>query len=385
MTAYDCSKAASELREQISSSRRRIGFFLGAGSSMSAGLQGIVELTDSVEKMLEKGQRARFLQIKESLSGSPNVEDILNKVRLYRELLSNSSKKEQDGLSSGDAKDLDLEICKAITGLVNVDPPSGLDCQLRFARWIYALHSEREDPVEVFTTNYDLLIERSFEEAGVPYFDGFVGSVQPFFSASSVEAEKSVQTGSPYPPVLWTRLWKLHGSVGWHLIKVPDGSARVVRRNDIVGPTEQLMIFPSRDKYSESRKLPFLTFQDHLRKFLSRGEVVLLISGYSFSDEHLNEIILEGLRGNSRLAITALMYCDYLSSDKAAQYAKEHPNFTICWPDKVMVGGVLFDWSYTATPAGGGREKFFWNENKSRWMLGDFGSLSFYLESFTRT
>jgi hypothetical protein len=385
MAAYECSKAASELREQISSGKRRIGFFLGAGASMAAGLQGIVQLTDSVEKELGKGSRERFVEVRKSLSGSPNVEDILNRVRLYRELLSNSAKSEQDGLSASDAKSLDVDICKAITGLVNVNPPSGLDSQLRFARWIYALHGEREDPVEVFTTNYDLLIENAFEEVGVPYFDGFVGSVQPFFSPSSVEAEKSVQTGSPYPPVLWTRLWKLHGSVAWHLIKAADGSMRVIRRNDVAGPTEQLMIFPSRDKYSESRKLPFLSFQDRLRKFLAHGEVVLLISGYSFSDEHLNEIILEGLRTNSRLAITALVYDDHSSSDKASQFAKGHTNFTVCWPNKMMVGGNLFDWNYTASPAGAGREKFFWNAAKSRWMLGDFNNLSFYLESFTRT
>lgn len=384
MAAYECSRAASELREQISSSKRRIGFFLGAGTSMAAGLQGIVQLTESVEKILEKGRKERFLQIRKSLSGSPTVEDILNRVRLYRELLSNSAKTEYDGLSATDAKDLDLEICKAIVSFVNIDPPSGLDSQIRFARWIYALHSERDDPVEVFTTNYDLLVEKAFEHVGVPYFDGFVGTVQPFFSPPSVEAEKSVQTGSPYPPVLWTRLWKLHGSVAWHLIKAADGSLRVIRRNDIAAPTEQLMIFPSRDKYSESRKLPFLSFQDRFRKFLTRGEVVLLISGYSFSDEHLNEIILEGLRTNNRLAITALIYDNHSSSDKAFQFAKQHPNFTVCWPNKIMVGGDVFDWSYTPSPAGAGREKFFWNQTKSLWMLGDFNSLSFYLESFTR-
>ena len=31
--------------------------------------------------------------------------------------------------------------------------------------------------VRVFTTNYDLLIERALDEAGIPYFDGFVGTV----------------------------------------------------------------------------------------------------------------------------------------------------------------------------------------------------------------
>ena len=108
MPTYDCSKAAAELREQISSSKRRIGFFLGAGTSMAAGLPGIGQLTGSVEKVLEKPQQELFVRIKKSLAGTPNVEDVLNRVRLYRELLSNSANSEHDGLRSNQAKDLDL-------------------------------------------------------------------------------------------------------------------------------------------------------------------------------------------------------------------------------------------------------------------------------------
>lgn len=384
MADYECSKAASELRQQISSSKRRIGFFLGAGTSMTAGLPGIAQLTDSVESKLEKSQKENFERIKKSLSGAPNVEDVLNRVRLYREFLSNSSKGDYDGLTQDTARALDLEICRAITKLVNVDPPSGMDSHYRLARWIYALHGERDDPAEIFTTNYDLLIERSLEEIGVPFFDGFVGAVHPFFAASSVEAEKALQMGSAYPPILWTRLWKLHGSVAWHLIKAADGTLRVVRRSDVNAPAEQLMIFPSRDKYSESRKLPFLTFQDHLRKFLAKGEVVFVIAGYSFSDEHLNEIILDGLRVNSRLAITPLIYTDYVPTDRLLQLAREHHNLTVCWPNKVIVGGVLSDWSYTPPPIATGIEKLFWDSTQSRWLLGDFEKLTLYLGSFTR-
>jgi len=169
MTAYECSKAASELREQISSSKRRIGFFLGAGTSMTAGLPGIAQLTDSVESALEKSQKDDFQRTKRGLSGSPNVEDVLNRVRLYRELLSHSSKREHDGLTEDAAKTLDLAICRTITRRVTVDPPAGVESHHRLARWIYALHGEREDPVEIFTTNYDLLIERALEQIGVPF------------------------------------------------------------------------------------------------------------------------------------------------------------------------------------------------------------------------
>lgn len=384
MATYEASKAASELREQISSSKRRIGFFLGAGTSMSAGLPGIKDLTSSVEGILNDDAKKHFLRIKESIANSPNVEDVLNRIRIYRELLANSSTKRQDELTEDDAKGLDLAVCQAITRLVGINPPAGIDSHLRFAKWIYALHADREYPVEIFTTNYDLILEKALEAVGVPFFDGFVGAVQPFFSAVSVEADKSASAMSAYPPTTWTRLWKLHGSVAWHLIKAADGASRVIRVDGIIEAGEQLMVFPSRDKYLESRKLPFVSFHDHLRRFLTHGEVVLVICGYSFSDQHLTEIIFDGLRANSRLAVTALVYEKYETTQQLGAYAKEHPNFTICWPDKVIIGGVLADWTYSVSPAGPEKDDLFWDSPASQYKLGRFKELSAYLDSFTR-
>jgi hypothetical protein len=39
----------------------------------------------------------------------------------------------------------------------------------------------RDFSKEIFTTNYDLVIEKSLEAIRAPYFDGFVGSYEPFF------------------------------------------------------------------------------------------------------------------------------------------------------------------------------------------------------------
>jgi hypothetical protein len=38
-------------------------------------------------------------------------------------------------------------------------------------------------------TNYDLLLEVAFEAVGVPFFDGFVGVVSPFFVPECVDAQ----------------------------------------------------------------------------------------------------------------------------------------------------------------------------------------------------
>ncbi len=108
------------------------------------------------------------------------------------------------------------------------------------------------------------------------------------------------------------------------------------------------MIFPSREKYADSRRLPFLTYQDRLRKFLSSGEVMLVIAGYSFCDAHLNEIIFQGLRSNSRVAATALVFGTCVDANTGTQlvcpdhvlaHGETFRSLTIYGPDKACIGG----------------------------------------------
>lgn len=41
------------------------------------------------------------------------------------------------------------------------------------------------------------------EEVGVPFFDGFVGAVEPFFVSEAVEAdEDSTKDMASYPPIV---------------------------------------------------------------------------------------------------------------------------------------------------------------------------------------
>src|SRR5262249_8021672 len=137
----------------------------------------------------------------------------------------------------------------------------------------------------------------------------------PFFRAVTIDADFG---GLPIPSVPrdWVRLWKLHGSIGWVVVQDDlTGSERIVRRGDFhPDENDELMVFPSRQKYAESRRLPFIAYQDRLRRLLSSGEALLITCGYSFADEHINEIIFQSLRSNPRLAVTVLCF-DPLSSE----------------------------------------------------------------------
>lgn len=383
---HNPSRVAHELREHLASDKRKLGFFMGAGTSMAVGLPGIEKLTELVEKELpSEAIKEHFKKIKEEVaSGSNNVEIVLNRIRLIRELLEDKKENVHNGISGKDVQTLDLEVCRAIHKAVDTLAVGDMKPHITFSQWLHSSYARRNSPVEIFTTNYDLILEEAMEENSVPYFDGFIGTVHPFFSPESVEADNVKNHQEFKPPSSWTRLWKLHGSVNWFL--KPDatgGKKKVVRGSGkIESSGKELMIFPSREKYLESRKLPFITFQDRLRKFLSNGEAVLFIVGYSFLDEHLNEIIFQALRSNSRLAVNALIFGEkdgdnFKVPDNLAQMGIDYRNLSIYGPDKAVIGGVVGEWENETS--GPNVDSYWANDTLT---LAEFKSFSLYLERF---
>lgn len=393
MQPHDPLRAAFEIREQLASEKRRLAFFLGAGTSIAVGLPGINDLTTRVKGLLPAAEQVRFQSILESLPSSSNVEHALDRIRIYRELIGENEENEIGGIKGAmAARKLDSSVCQAISKCVGVDPPRGLEPHLILSQWLRALHSSREFPVEIFTTNYDLLLEQALEKSGVPFFDGFVGSVAPFFVPECVEADQGKVDESLYPPRSWTRLWKLHGSINWHLKGGSEAvRSRITRLSDRASnPGEELAIFPSRDKYAESRKLPFLSLQDRLRKFLSRGECLLIVQGYSFSDEHLNNLIFQGLRSNPRSAAMAFVYGEIKNNQRSnlvlperiLSYGNEFRNLSLFGPDKVCIGGLNASWGEPSRKRKDTEVWSFWDETENRFTLGDFNQFSKFLETY---
>ena len=287
------------------------------------------------------------------------------------------------GLRGNESAELDRAICQAIFKEVSVDPPRGLLPHLRFAGWVRSV--SREHPIEVFTTNYDLLIERGLEAAETPHFDGFVGTVEPYFSSISVEAEPARATEAVYPPRSWVRVWKLHGSIGWRVQTDSATKATRIIRTPRQAPQagDDLMIFPTREKYSDSRKLPFVAYHDRLRRLLSSGETLLVVAGYSFGDEHLNEIVFEGLRNNTRLAVVVVLYEPLAKAERLLSRAPGLRNLLIYGPDSACLGGVSGKWSTSLkTPPESMGSWPFWAESDKRFILGDFSALTNFLELF---
>ena len=80
----------------------------------------------------------------------------------------------------------------------------------------------------------------------------------------------------------------MHGSVTWRKETI-GGRVRVVR-----GSPDQSgeMILPSFQKYDESRQQPYASFTDRLSRFLETDDALLVVCGFGFGDQHINNLIL---------------------------------------------------------------------------------------------
>jgi hypothetical protein len=235
------------------------------------------------------------------------------------------------GMTKKDLTDLDDKICELIAAEMRKSLPEYRSSYNRFASWIGGVH--RDSPAEIFTPNYDLLFEQALEQHPLPHFDGFVGSREPWFDLASIEHDAI--------PTRWTRLWKLHGSINWERIdETVKGNkiTRVVRvtREAAAG---KVMIFPSHLKYDQSRRMPYLAMLDRLRAFFHGNDAPrLVVCGYSFLDDHLNEVLLDGLRGNRNAQCFALMYSGLDKHPRVVDYAERQSNLTVLAWDGAVVG-----------------------------------------------
>lgn len=334
-------RQAVMLQQALSPDKMRVAFFLGAGCPTSIRVDrggkneplipNIIGLTDKIRVSMAAStdHKAHFDSILKQLGDSAadkTVEHVLTRIRGLLEVVGTDTFK---GMTDDHLRKLDKAICTEINKVMRERLPTKTTPYHQLAAWINSI--PRAHPVEVFTSNYDLLMEQAFEECGVPYFDGFSGSDRTFFDVPSMEQVSL--------PPRWARLWKVHGSINWWRTK--DGD--IQRREQGEADASQ-MIHPSHLKYDESRKMPYLAMQDRLRAFLARGQAVLVTCGYSFLDGHINQAILDGLGGNPSAVCFGLVYGDKATAATAIAKIGHRGNLRLLGADGGILGTVDRDW-----------------------------------------
>ena len=365
--------------KKILSYAKNIGFFFGAGTSCSFGLPNITTLTSEVADTLSDSLKADFEKVRKGLvhltgRTTINIEDILNHVRQIRDITYEKADSEYDGITGSVAKELDSEICKRIFHVImEKENKADITDIQKFFAWYDT--SYRDYVKEVFTTNYDMLFEKAMEANYIPYFDGFVGSFEPFFWSESVDrfVPCSDLTGS------WIRLWKIHGSLNWEAENdVSNEKTKILRSGRVNDPKNELLIYPSKEKYSLSRKLPFVAYFDRLRSYLLRGEQLFVFSGYSFCDQHINETVFYCLRQNARLFSVVLCFSDE-QVEYMQDFGKAYLNLCVLGPQKAIINGKLCKWVFDNSDGEDSKSNYYWDEASNVFLLGDYKKLIEFL------
>jgi hypothetical protein len=372
------------LQQCLSSDKKPLGFLLGAGCPMAVKpdgsplIAGIAGMTDAVlTKLRQDKECAPLIKIVDGHffqdgHENVNVEDILSHVRALRVVAGKDGVRD---LKAADLDKLDSRVCKIIQELSNKALPNIATPYHHLALW--ADSTRRERPIEVFTTNYDLLMEQAFEDCRVPYFDGFAGARKPFFDIRAMEEDEL--------PSRWARLWKLHGSINWY-----QDSTKGVLRGASDESDLKRVIHPSHLKYEESRRMPYLAMIDRFRTFLKQPSSALVVCGYSFRDDHINEVIVQGLQATQTAIAFALLHGEIDTYTKAIRLASERSNLTLLARDGGIVSGRQTKWNDKDpdSEASNDREWLTWvpvdpNNEKSRhcarFHLGDFSNFGKFL------
>lgn len=356
---------ATELASKLSARTRHVCVLLGAGASRSAGLPDLGGLQDAVRSSsrLNESQREQVTE----LFKTRNLEEVLSYLRRLAAILG-------DGQSLGDfdgdsAKELQAAITSAIIPALD-HKDADLEPFRSFANWVSGAYYRL--PVEVFTINYDLLLETGFEELAVPYFDGFVGTIGGQFRPELVDTIDQTEHGHVLPAI-FVRLWKLHGSVNWE--EVTNGThRRIVRRGVPAMSGAAAAIYPSDEKYDKSRRVPFVVLMDRFRRALAVPETVTLVAGYSFGDQHLNEMLFDAARAHSRSETVVFCFNDI--SSVVGDVAAFTRNISVFGKTEAIIGGQQVRWSRTENLPG------VWEGDS--FQLADFKHLARFLATKAR-
>ena len=160
--------------------------------------------------------------------------------------------------------------------------------------------------LQLFTTNYDRLLEAGADVAGLRLVDRFVGALSPVFRTSRIDVDLHYDPpgirGEPRYLEGVARFTKLHGSVDWldhdgaiRRVGLPFGATDTRPYLAVPGVDQidvtRMMIYPNAAKDRETASYPYVELFRDFAVSLCRPNSTLVCYGYGFGDEHINRVI----------------------------------------------------------------------------------------------
>jgi len=238
-----------------------------------------------------------------------NLELLLSMLYRWRAALpSEGGRLRIDGISAVDLRAEVIEECLHRTTstladlceLPTEDGRGAFDAYRTFLRKVLTrpLNLKRAN---IFTLNYDTLVEQAADAEGVVLVDGFVGTLRRTFRPECYDQDlyfpAETTEGRVHRLDRVLHLYKLHGSITWaseepswedpYGVRAYD---RTLNRNG-----KPVLIYPTCAKGGEVLGLPYSELLRHFASAVVRPQSVLFVLGYGFGDEHVNAILHQAL------------------------------------------------------------------------------------------
>lgn len=347
-------KAEEKLQEMLKEMRVRFGtllktdnvsFLMGAGSSIKAGGISLatipkpleLSLIDKAENKEEKEQipswtllfyrivsvitregyafdnRRKLLKeaYEETNAISINLEDFMSHLHMWFAgiedfgesvtlELPDSSKLE---IKKDQLQDLIRHMTQALATLLDL-PNGGAKGPLQYHRKFIKKVLTRPlnlRRANLYTLNYDTLIEQAADAEGAVLVDGFIGSLRRVFRPESYDLDfyfpAQTTEGRVHRFDRALHLYKLHGSINWHRCEQswenPYGLYATFF--DPNSSESDVLIYPSPLKYGQALGLPYSELFRRFGNSIAQPQSVLFTIGYGFGDEHVNALIRQAL------------------------------------------------------------------------------------------
>lgn len=156
----------------------------------------------------------------------------------------------------------------------------------------------------LFTTNYDMAFDYALDNLGVHYINGFMGVHNRCFRPEVYDYDiyypgQSV-SGKVHRAEKVLRYYKMHGSLSWVATESTPLNVYGIKEITMDGTFEpntdnQIMIYPCVSKKTFTLDLPYSELFRQFAQAITQPQSVLFCIGYSFFDEHINDIIYQAL------------------------------------------------------------------------------------------
>lgn len=308
------SKTMSDILEKHKNVYKKVKEFINAKDLdyLTKGLQSCKKwLTDDESKKVDdllKEIKSRNGTIAKFLNGQPNEYKDLIEKHIYKSFSDIESLLNwlQSGLSfqpnNKNLKEvirtLKSEFLKTIPALDDdkYKDNETINTYNKFYQSVFKYRTELSNKINIVTTNYDLFNEYSLESNRIVYSTGFENNLYRNFNVNSFK-QRVVDDTNRYKDV-WqptskeANLLKIHGSINW----TSDESGQLIQKDLFKQSDEEIIIYPTMLKHRQTAQAPYSELFREFANVLQVPNTVLIVMGYGFPDEHINNIISQNLK-----------------------------------------------------------------------------------------